>query len=241
MAVAAIVGILFGFYPELDLRVTGFLFKYNSYHMRALLNPVRDVAMWIIAALVAPAAIALLLKLILPRRKLLVSARAILFLTMTLALGPGALVNLVLKEYWGRPRPVDVVEFGGKDRFVPWWDVRGECPGNCSFVSGDVSGAYWTLAPAALTVPAWRPVAYAGAIVFGAAMSVQRMILGGHFVTDTIFAGVFTFLVIWLCYAAIYRWPRTRLSDAALEAAIERLAMPGYRWITGRFGTGKSR
>ena len=96
--------------------------------------------------LILPAVGALIIKLILPRRKLLISGRAILFLMATLALGPGLLVNVLLKDHWGRPRPVDVTQFGGDQHFVAWWDPRGECPNNCSFVSGDVAAAFWTLA-----------------------------------------------------------------------------------------------
>ena len=50
----------------------------------------RDIGLWVGTVLVAPAVVALLIKLILPRRKLLLSGRAILFLIVTLALGPGA-------------------------------------------------------------------------------------------------------------------------------------------------------
>jgi membrane-associated phospholipid phosphatase len=153
-----------------------------------------------------------------------------------LALGPGLLVNGTLKEHWGRYRPFDVSEFGGTGPFVAWWDPRGGCPTNCSFVSGDVSGAMWTIAPAALAPPQWRAAAYGAALTLTAAMAVIRVVQGGHFSSDVIFAGVFTFLVVWLCYALIYRWPRTRLDDRAIEAALERIAMPGYRAIQRLFG-----
>jgi len=38
-----------------------------------------------------------------------------------------------------------------------------------------------------------------------------------------VFAGVFTFLVIWLTHGLLYRWRATRISDAAVEQAIEQL------------------
>jgi membrane-associated phospholipid phosphatase len=84
--------------------------------------------------------------------------------------------------------------------------------------------AFWTLAAAALVPAAWRPLAYAGAIIFGASVGILRMAFGAHFFSDVWFAGIFTFLVVWLCYGAIYRWPATRLSDAAIESAIARLS-----------------
>ena len=152
-----------------------------------------------------------MIKLILPERKMLVSGRAIVFLIATMALAPGLLVNVVLKDHWGRPRPIDVTEFGGDAAFRAWWDPRGDCPSNCSFVSGDVAGAFWTIAPAALAPPQWRALAYGAALALGTGMAAMRVMAGAHFVTDVVFAGVFTFLIIWLVYGLIYRWPRTQL------------------------------
>jgi lipid A 4'-phosphatase len=65
---------------------------------------------------------------------------------------------------------------------------------------------------------------------------VVRVMAGGHFASDVIFAGVLTLLLIWIGHGLIYRWPRTRLSDAGVERAIERIAMPGYQLIAGLFG-----
>jgi len=75
-----------------------------------------------------------------------------------------------------------------------------------------------------LAPPPWRPLAYAAAMVFGAVTSVLRMAFGGHFFTDVTIAGLVTFVVIWFAYALIYRWPRTRLSDEAVDARLTRLA-----------------
>jgi membrane-associated phospholipid phosphatase len=49
---------------------------------------------------------------------------------------------------------------------------------------------------------------------------------GGHFFTDVVFSGVFTFLLIWLVHGLLFRWRATRISDRAVERALERLALP---------------
>jgi membrane-associated phospholipid phosphatase len=170
-------------------------------------------------------------KLVRPDRPLLISGRAIIFLLVTLTLAAGILTNLTFKSYWGRPRPVMVTEFNGPWHFVPWWDPRGECGRNCSFFSGEGATAFWTYAPAALTPPAWRPLAYVAATVFGIATSVLRMAFGGHFFTDVAAAGLVSFFVIWLCHAWIYRWPSTRRSDQQIEATLARWGWPGYRLL----------
>jgi lipid A 4'-phosphatase len=242
LAIAAAAGLVFGFFPDLDLRIArifyGHIVGNNTFGWRLYppLMLARDAGLWIGTLLIAPALAALAVKLILPRRKLLVSGRAILFLTVTLALGPGLLVNVLLKDHWGRPRPIDVAQFGGDQHFVAWWDPRGDCPGNCSFVSGDVSGAFWTIAPAVLMPPSWRALCVGAALALGTGMAAVRVLAGAHFVSDTVFAGVFTFLIIWIVHGLIYRWPRTRLTDEAIEGALERLALPGYNFAVGLFG-----
>jgi membrane-associated phospholipid phosphatase len=185
--------------------------------------------MWIAWALALPALIAIVGKLVRPDRPMLVPGRTAVFLVVTILLSAVVLTNLTFKSHWGRPRPVVVTEFNGPWHFVPWWDPRGECGRNCSFFSGEGATAFWTYAPAALTPPTWRPVAYVAATAFGIVTSVLRMAFGGHFFTDVAAAGLVSFFVIWLAYALIYRWPSTRVSDAQVEAALARWGRPGYR------------
>jgi membrane-associated PAP2 superfamily phosphatase len=247
LGIAAVVGVAFGLYPLIDVRIARYFYEFsdNNHNMFALrLSPLlmraRDIGLWVETVLILPALSALVIKLVLPKRRLLISGRAIVFLVTTLALAPGLFVNVGLKDHWGRPRPIDVTQFGGDQHFVAWWDPRGDCPSNCSFVSGDVSGTFWSLAPAALAPPPWRPLAYGAALTLGAGMGALRMTAGAHFFSDVVFAGVFTFLIIWIVHGLIYRWPRTRLTDEGVERAIERIAMPGYDFIAGLFGKRKS-
>ena len=45
----------------------------------------------------------------------------------------------MLKKFWGRARPNDILELGGKDNFSAWFQYSDACSANCSFVSGDAS------------------------------------------------------------------------------------------------------
>jgi len=235
--VGAVVGVVFGVYPQLDIAIAawfydpvthGFVGKGES------IVQVRDAATYFIAALVAPAVVAILGKLVMPKRRMLIPGRAALFLSVSLALGPFLIANVGLKNVWGRMRPIDIVEFGGTDRFTPWWDASGPCPENCSFVGGEAATAFWTLAPAALTPPQWRPLAYGAALAFGSGIGVLRMAGGGHFFTDIVFAGVFMFVVVWTLYSAIYRWRRTRLTNEEVEGPLERSGNAMRGWLSGR-------
>lgn len=227
----AIVGLVLGFYPQLDLAASALFFdapskSFNIAHDMTALRW-RSIFTYMIAAIAAPAFIAVAVKLILPRRRMIIPARAALFLIATLALAPGLMANVILKDYWGRPRPFEVQRFNGPETFIPWWDPRGPCDKNCSFVAGEGAGAFWTLAPAALAPPPWNVLAYGAALVFGALAGGLRMSFGAHFLSDVAFSGVFTFLIIWTLYGLIYRW-RTRLTDAQVEGWIEKVALPPY-------------
>jgi lipid A 4'-phosphatase len=232
--VAAFV-VVFGLYPQLDLVVAGWFYDPVARDFPARLVPVaafaRDLAMWIAWAFAVPSIVAVVVKCVRPLKPLILPGRTVLFLLVTITLTAGILSNLAFKSHWGRPRPVSVTEFAGPWPFKPWYDPTGDCPRNCSFFSGEGVTAFWTYAPAALAPPAWRPVAYVAATAFGLATGGLRMAFGGHFLTDVLASGLAAFLVIWLCYALIYRWPATRLTDAAVDAALTRLALPGYRGL----------
>jgi len=234
LAIAVVVGIVFAVYPGLDLVLSSYFFDAGSHRWRVLDSPtgrLRQVVGWLIALVAAPAFVALLVKLVRPRRPMWLPGRAMVLMITTLVLGPGLLVNVILKDNSGRPRPINVSEFGGQAQFRPWWDPRGECDKNCSFVAGEPSGAFWTMAPAAVVPPQWRAAAYGAALVFGSAVGVLRMSAGGHFFTDVVFGGIVVFLLIWLVHGLLYRWRATRLTDAGVERALERVAMPGYEAV----------
>src|SRR5689334_21682953 len=106
LAIAAVTGLVFGLYPDLDLRIARYFYEFvdkPNYFALRISRPVmlaRNVGLWAGTVLVAPAVIALVLKLVLPRRKMLMSGRAVVFLIATLALAPGLLVNVLLKDHW---------------------------------------------------------------------------------------------------------------------------------------------
>lgn len=62
--------------------------------------------------------------------------RNCIFLIFSVVIGPGLLVNAIFKDHWDRPRPRDVVEFGGALHYTapPW---RGD--GGSSFPCGHCS------------------------------------------------------------------------------------------------------
>ncbi len=140
--------------------------------------------------------------------RLVPANRTMAFLLASLLVGPWLLVNVILKEHSNRPRPNQIVQHAGKSEFRPWHRFDGACKTNCSFVSGEVATSAWLAAPASLLPPPWNLPAIGAAILFAAATGALRMAFGGHFMSDVIFAILFTLLVCQLMHALIMRGRR---------------------------------
>jgi lipid A 4'-phosphatase len=120
------------------------------------------------------------------------------FTTTALAsflVGPGLLVNVFLKEYWGRPRPASTDMFGGLLPFVPAGEWSNACPGNCSFVSGEASSIFWLIC----LIPLWpqrlRGRAALGIAAICAFTAGLRVAFGGHYLSDVVLGGLSTPIV----------------------------------------------
>ncbi len=215
---------LFAVWPDLDLLVTAL------FHDPALGFSAADtgwpnqmrLAVWRVSELVLVASIGALVYGVIRRRDILGLPRRIwVFILVLYTVGPGILVDVVLKPAWGRARPANVLEFGGTLNFTPPTQFAGECARNCSFVSGEVSGAV-ALAVALLLIlvhlrarmsgMAFR-IAVALVMAVPVLIALQRIAAGRHFLSDAIFAALFTLLVAALLDAAIGTkgWITTRM------------------------------
>ncbi len=118
-----------------------------------------------------------------------------LLVIAVMALGPGLVVNALLKEHWGRPRPHQTLELGGTQAFVPPL-AMGEDRRGKSFPCGHSSAGF-----ALLVFPLlWRRrrprLAFAGfvsVIALGGLLGVGRMAAGDHFLSDVIWSGVIAY------------------------------------------------
>ena len=130
--------------------------------------------------------------------------RDVLFLSLAMAIGPGLIVNLGMKDHLHRPRPAHLTEFGGTQPFRAFYQFDGGCKKNCSFPSGEAAEGFWMMGPASLAPAPWRPQALAAAFLFAAATSLLRMAFGGHFFSDVVFAALIMWALLlglkWLIY-----------------------------------------
>lgn len=227
VATTAATAFAFTLYPDLDLAISALFFDPVRRIFPAqgdwFLAGFRFVTSWMIALTIAIPAIAMLGKMLFPSRPALLPGRAMVLILTTIAVGPGLLVNAGFKDNWNRPRPGAVREFGGTMTFKPWWDASGQCCRNCSFVSGESAAAFAMLAPAALAPAPWRLIAIGAATLFGVLRASLRVVFGGHFFTDVVFAATITALLIWILHGLLYRWrpllwPDDRIEDALADA-----------------------
>jgi membrane-associated phospholipid phosphatase len=145
------------------------------------------------------------------------SGRAMIFLIATLAVGPGLIVNLGLKDHWHRPRPAQTQEFNGPNPFKPWYEDDGACKKNCSFVSGEAATGFWMVAPATVLPSPWQGPAVVAAFVFGIGASLLRLAFGGHYLSDVLLGGLVTLIVIEIARRIIWPTALDRLREATPE------------------------
>jgi lipid A 4'-phosphatase len=115
-------------------------------------------------------------------------------LVLMAALGVGLLVHDVLKDSWGRPRPVLTQDFGGLHPFQRALQPSELCPRNCSFVSGHAAGGFMLLALGIFGSRRTRWRWWAVGALAGSVIGLARMAAGGHYLSDI----VFSFLSLWL-------------------------------------------
>jgi lipid A 4'-phosphatase len=133
-------------------------------------------------------------------------ALALAFVGFSIALGPG-LMTWALKEHTLRARPMDVVPFGGTRQFTPAFIQTKQCNDNCAFTSGHAACGFF-LVSLMLLYPRrrWRWVATG--VVLGLAVSLARVSVGAHWLSDVLWAFPVTLLtsgLVWLVLTQFYR------------------------------------
>jgi len=132
-----------------------------------------------------------------------------IFLLLSVVIGPGLLVNTLFKDHWGRPRPRDVVEFGGPLHYrlapLPGGEGGASFPcGHCSV--GFLFAAGWWMWKRHR--PAWAWASLALGLAAGFALGLGRMAAGGHFLSDVIWSALLALGVAHVVYYFVLSRPR---------------------------------
>lgn len=142
-----------------------------------------------------------------------------LYLLLTSLIGPLLVTNMILKDNVGRPRPRTVSEFGGDFSFKRLFESGGQCTDNCSFVSGEVSSMVMLVASLMFVLPKWRKPLMAMLLPLWFYAAYMRVGQGGHFPSDTFFAGIFMIAIA----AILYRYI-VLADDGRVDANMRRMA-----------------
>jgi membrane-associated PAP2 superfamily phosphatase len=129
--------------------------------------------------------------------------RGAIFWILVMVLGPGLVVNAVFKDFYGRPRPKQVIEYSGKMEFCPVW-VPGEPGKGKSFPCGHASIGFYFMAGYFYwwRKNRWRARRWlASGLVAGSVIGLARMAVGAHWFSDVVWAGAFTYFISYLLAA----------------------------------------
>src|SRR5436305_5189335 len=154
-----------------------------------------------------------------------------IFLLLSVVIGPGLLVNTVFKDHWGRPRPRDIVEFGGPLHYriapLPGGEGGASFPcGHCS-VGFLYAVGWWVWRRRR---PAWARASLAVGLLAGFALGLGRMAAGGHFLSDVIWSALLALGVAHVLYYDVLRLSGHELRESEAASAGSPAAAPAARW-----------
>jgi membrane-associated PAP2 superfamily phosphatase len=152
--------------------------------------------------------------------------RPCMVVALTAIIAGGLLVNAVFKQYWGRPRPDQTVEFGGQ------WAYRHILPPGTPGKGASFPCGHCTMGFVFLSMAAFhrrnKLLAYGGitaGIVLGTLISAARVVQGAHFLSDTLWSlGFITMTATALCMLPLRRRETT-------SGAQRNSGLPGRRWL----------
>jgi membrane-associated PAP2 superfamily phosphatase len=229
-----LVSSIFLLVPNLDFATSRFFYDPLSGFVGKtgwfeVLRQAGRIAEWCLAiGVIAP----LLLKILVPQSEILLQPRSSLFVLASLAIGPGLIVNAILKDHWGRARPRNILEFGGDATYSAVWRITDQCERNCSFVSGEAASAFWLLTIVFLVPKDRRPSVAAITLAFAAAVSFTRLAAGAHFLSDILIAWLITLCVMLVLYGLVMQ-QLPRAFDDTVEGTAGRYGEALRRLLTG--------
>ncbi len=148
-----------------------------------------------------------------------------IFLILALLIGPGFIINSVLKVHWGKPRPSETREFGGRWEYQKLFE-KGESGRGKSFPCGHCSMGYFFFAFYFIFKNKRRRLAFLFllfGLIYGSLIGFSRMAAGGHFPADVLWAGFIAFVAPLVLYYFILDIPRRELCLDKIAQNVSRL------------------
>lgn len=132
----------------------------------------------------------------------ILNIKATIYIFLVFIIGSGLIVNVLLKDNFGRARPSKVTYFGGQNQFTPPAIITNQCDKNCSFTCGHCSFAFGFIAFYYLYR---RKVLLYFALSYGFLVSLTRVAQGGHFLSDAISSFFIMLITANFLYELMYK------------------------------------
>ncbi len=208
-------GTLFLFYPGLDIYFSNLFFNGNQFisEKYTIIKVLRVYLKNLMIIISVMSLLMLLINFINKKQNMrrLINQRtkfSLIGLVVGPILGCGIIANLYFKDTWGRARPVHVEEFGGNKIFTPAFLKSDQCEKNCSWISGETSAAFsFTVG----TILLKNPLFFLLNLILGFLVFFCRLSMGGHFLSDNIFAMTFMIYLAILYKNIVYLYLRRKL------------------------------
>ena len=110
----------------------------------------------------------------------------VIITTLSLAIGPGLIINVGLKDHWGRPRPYQMLR--DNKTYQPFYKPSFNSPLDNSFPSGHAAIGFFLGMP--LIILNRKLIGFIVSITAGSLIGMVRILQGGHYLSDVIFSGI---------------------------------------------------
>lgn len=201
-----LAGAVFFFFPQIDLYVSSLFFntseKFYLEHS-PWVRFIYHVAPLFSIAVGVGTVLAIVWMIIKKTDELFnIKKKVYIFIILFLFLVPGMLVNNGFKEFSGRARPRNVIEFNGSKEFTKIFVNKKQCDSNCSFVSGHSASGFFFCTLSLIFVGRRRKQLFWFGIFMGSLLGFVRIVAGGHFLSDV----YFSFVVVYLFGLLLHYW-----------------------------------
>jgi len=205
-SLTTILSILLYINPDLDIEISRLFYDEasKSFPLRKhIISIILYKAIYVLAVGIGGICLlSLFLHLRKIQHKYLPSKRFLIFILISLILGPGIVVHWGFKDTFERARPVNIEEFGKTKKYTGPYILSNQK--GKSFISGHSSMGFFMTALAFYFSGRKRAIAYSAGITFGFISASARVVQGAHFFSDVILSAIITLLIIHICHYFIF-------------------------------------
>jgi lipid A 4'-phosphatase len=218
LAAFAAFAVLFRFFPSIDIAASALFFREDGtfWLQRSLLGSIVYHGVDIAAFITSSFFIIYFIVSFIKRKPVLCGLPRffVVYLALSYIIGPGIVVNELLKDRVGRARPSQTTYFMGRADFSPAFKVTEFGGKYASFVSGHAAfGFFWMSLAFPMKSRANRRKYFSAGICLGAGLGLVRIMQGRHFLSDVLFSFFFIYITAAILWFVMEKIGRDRLEE----------------------------